>query len=324
MDRLVTNRLTGIAITGATASGKSDFALQLARSLRDDRQINAEIICCDSVQVYRGFDIGAAKPAPEERAEFPHHLIDIVTWRDEFDAGKYAALARNLVAEIKSRGALPIFVGGSGLYLRAFFGQGFAENLPKDRELRDQLDEIATDELFTELKAIDPVRAGQLHPNDRVRILRAVELCRLTAGPVSAQMPDHGRVTARKTPEREQTHLVFLNPERPILHQRIAERAKSMLIGGLLEEVQGLVITGCPATAKPMQAIGYRETLVALQAAGGVIPRIDLGALAEQIIVATRQYAKRQTTWFKGTGPDQTVGSLTHYKSAIAGLCALR
>ncbi len=316
-----------IAVTGATASGKSDFALQLARCLRDKRGMKAEIVSCDSVQVYRGFDIGAAKPVSAEMAEFPHHMIDIVTWRDEFDAGRYATLARDVVSQIQARGALPIIVGGTGLYLRAFFGQGFSDNLPKDGALREELDSIATDTLFSELKRLDPVRAAQLHANDRVRILRAVELCRLTAGPASSHLKDHGQVTSRKTPEREQTHLIFLNPERAILHERIANRVRTMLAKGLVQEVRGLLSGGCPPDAKPMQAIGYREVVAALAAlpgSAGDLATVDLEAMAELITIATRQYAKRQTTWFKGAAPDQTVGSFDDYKSVIAGLCALR
>jgi len=319
-----------IAVTGATASGKSDFALQLARCLRDKRGMKAEIVSCDSVQVYRGFDIGAAKPVSAELAEFPHHMIDIVTWRDEFDAGRYATLARDVVEQIQARGALPIIVGGTGLYLRAFFGQGFSDNLPKDGALREELDSIGTDTLFSELKRLDPVRAAQLHANDRVRILRAVELCRLTAGPASSRLQDHGQVTARKTQEREQTHLIFLNPERAILHERIASRVRTMLEDGLLQEVRGLLSAGCPPNAKPMQAIGYREVVASLTGSGGYgssggdLATVDLDAMAEQITIATRQYAKRQTTWFKGAAPDQTVGSFADYKSVIAGLCALR
>ena len=316
-----------IAVTGATASGKSDFALQLARCLRDKRGIKVEIVSCDSVQVYRGFNIGAAKPVTAELAEFPHHLIDVVSWRDEFDAGRYATLARDVVAQIQARGALPIIVGGTGLYLRAYFGQGFAGQLPKDAALRGELDAIATDQLFAELKTLDPVRAAQLHINDRVRIMRAVELCRLTAGPASNQLTDHGKVTARTTQEREQTHLIFLNPERSILHDRIASRVKIMLADGLLEEVRDLLSAGCPPDAKPMQAIGYREVVAALAvhpAPGGDLTAVELGAMAERITIATRQYAKRQTTWFKGAAPDQTVGSFAEYKSVIAGLCAMR
>lgn len=316
--------MMSIAVTGATASGKSDFVLQLARCLRDERRVKSEIVSCDSVQVYRGFNIGSAKPVATEQAEFPHHLIDILTWHGEFDAGSYAVLAREVVEQIQSRGALPIIVGGTGLYLRAFFGQGFAENLPKDTALRQELNAIATDRLLSELRAVDPIRAGQLHGNDRVRILRAVELCRLTAGPVSSQLKDHGQVRTCKTQAREQTHVMFLNPERPILHERIAGRVKAMLAAGLLEEVQGLLDSGCPPNAKPMQAIGYRESVAALKASGGRIDGVDLAKLTEQITIATRQYAKRQTTWFKGAGPDQTVVQMADYKSAIAGLCAMR
>jgi tRNA dimethylallyltransferase len=314
-------RISQLAITGPTAGGKSDFAMRLARCLRDRRKIPVEIVSCDSVQVYRGFDIGSAKPTREEMAEFPHHMIDVVTWRDDFDAGRYAEITRDILNQIKSRGALPILVGGTGLYLRALFGQGFDDNLPKDDQLRRELDSVPTPELFAELMAVDPGRASQLHPNDRVRILRAVELCRLTGGPVSPQMVGPGGVASQMTPERAATLLVFLNPDRALLHERIATRCKSMLAAGLVEEVRGLMADGCLATAKPMQAIGYRETCAALRNAG-----IDQDALAAQITIATRQYAKRQITWFKGSGPDHMItdlDALDAHESAIAGLCAL-
>jgi len=312
-------RISQLAIVGPTASGKSDFALQLARCLRDRRKIPVEIVSCDSVQVYRGFDIGSAKPSPAEMGEFPHHMIDVVTWRDEYDAGRYADEARMVLAAIKGRGAMPLIVGGTGLYLRALFGQGFDENLPKDDDLRRELESVPTPQLFAELHSVDPVRAAQLHPNDRVRILRAVELCRLTGGPVSPGMIAPGAVAGQQTPERLRTRLVFLNPERALLHERIAARCEAMLKAGLLEEVRALMTQGCPATAKPMQAIGYREAATALD------PGADSGlnsGLAQAITIATRQYAKRQITWFKGAGPDQTVTSLADYKSAIATLCA--
>lgn len=312
-----------IAITGPTASGKSDFALEFARCLRDKRGIAAEIVSCDSVQVYRGFDIGSAKPTVAERAEFPHHMIDVVAWNEDFDAGTYATMARRVMSDIRGRGALPVIVGGTGLYLRALLGQGFDENLPKDDELRRTLDAMDTARLFEELKQTDPVRASQLHPNDRVRILRAVELCRLLGGPVSSGMIAPGGVTAQLTPERLATLLVFLNPERPLLHERIAKRCEAMITCGLIEEVRGLMVQGCPANAKPMQAIGYREAAAALLGAGGEVSRVDRADLAREITIATRQYAKRQITWFKGAGPDRTVTSLSDYKSGIAGLCAL-
>ncbi|NBQ54153.1 MAG: hypothetical protein EBU49_11300, partial [Proteobacteria bacterium] len=143
----------------------------------------------------------------------------------------------------------------------------------------------------------------------------------------SIHLKDHGQVTARKTQERQHTHLIFLNPERAILHDRIATRVRTMLANGLLEEVRGLLSAGCPPDAKPMQAIGYREVVASLNGradSGGEFSPVDLDAVAEQITIATRQYAKRQTTWFKGAGPDQTVGSFADYKSVIAGLCALR
>lgn len=322
-----------IAVVGPTAGGKSDFALRLARRLRDERGLRVEIIGCDSVQVYRRFDIGSAKSSSDERAQFPHHLIDVADWNEDFDAGSYAVKAREAIAGIRARGAFPLIVGGTGLYFRALLGQGFEADLPRDGSLRIQLDSVSTAELMDELKLLDPVRAAQLHPNDRVRIMRAVELCRLLGGPVSAQMSlpqpapgQVGRAGSEMTPMRQDTLVVFLNPERDVLHARIADRVKAMLDQGLVDEVRGLLAAGCPASAKPMQAIGYREVAEVLLAAGnpdGNLTASARAALVERITIATRQYAKRQITWFKGAKPDRTVTSFADYQSVIAGLCAL-
>ncbi len=322
-----------VAIVGPTASGKTDFALNVARRLRDQRGIQVEIISCDSVQVYRGFDIGSAKSSSKERSEFPHHLIDVVDWKDDFDAGVYATKARDAVASIQSRGALPVIVGGTGLYFRALLGQGFEEDLPRDEGLRLSLEGFSTAGLFNELKQMDPVRAAELHPNDRVRILRAVELCRLLGGPVSAQLSlprsESGqpvRAGVQTTPMRQGTFILFLNPERQVLHERIAERVKTMLNQGLLDEVDRILAAGCPIRARPMQAIGYREvaeTLIEVSGDRGQLAASAINGLAERIIISTRQYAKRQITWFKGVNADRTVTSFADYESAIAGLCAL-
>ncbi|MEY4630554.1 MAG: tRNA ((37)-N6)-dimethylallyltransferase MiaA [Pseudomonadota bacterium] len=294
--------------------------MNLARQLAQVRGIKAEIVGCDSVQVYRDFNIGSAKPSLSERSEFPHHLIDVVSWHEDFDAGRYATLAHETVSSIRARGALPILVGGTGLYLRAFLGQGFEADLPKDETLRATLQQISTEDLWQELESLDPARAAQLHPNDRVRILRAVELCRLTGKPVSAMMSlsgeDAGRAAtagAQRTDVRQNTLIVFLNPDRAGLHERIAQRVDEMLASGLVEEVRGLLAAGCPLHAKPMQAIGYREVAAALQeqstksVTAGLHAGLDsteLQQVRDAIVIATRQYAKRQITWFKGAGPD--------------------
>lgn len=302
---MTTASFNALAVVGPTASGKSDFALDVARYLRDVKGERPEIICCDSVQVYRGFDIGSAKPGPQDLAEFPHHLVDVVSWSDEFDAGVYATLAVAAVTAIRERGGIPVFVGGTGLYLRAYFGQGFDAALPKSEALRRELDAMPTADLLRELIAMDPVRAGQIHANDRVRILRAVEICRLTGGPVAAGMVAPGGAGQVQTERRAGACVIFLHPDRAWLHQRIAARAASMVSGGLIEEVAGLLNSGCPATAKPMQAIGYRETASHIGAlAGDRLDRINRCRLAQDITVATRQYAKRQITWFKGAGAD--------------------
>lgn len=298
-------RLKSFAVVGPTASGKSDYALLLARYLRDVKGQRPEIICCDSVQAYKDFDIGSAKPTAGDMEEFPHHLVDVVTWRQEFDAGAYAIHATEAVSSILARGGTPVFVGGTGLYLRAYFGQGFDASLPRDESLRRELDRVPTADLLRELVKIDPGRAAQLHPNDRVRILRAVEICRLTGKPISAAMVAPGMANSFRTARRNETLVVFLHPERSWLHSRIAERARAMVAGGLIDEVAALLGAGCPSDCKPMQSIGYRETVSHIRGLGEKsLTAINREQLIEDITIATRQYAKRQITWFKGVGAD--------------------
>jgi len=269
-----------VVIAGPTASGKSALGMELAR------QLNGEIVSCDSVQVYRGFDIGSAKPSAAERREIPHHLIDVVSWRDQFDTGTYGTTGRKAIADILRRGRLPVIVGGSGLYLRALQGQEWHGDLPKDEILRADLEKRESADLFRELQKLDPGRAAEVHPNDRFRIVRALEIVTLLGHPL--------RDLQKESPDAsEEAYVVVLEPERAALHQAISSRTAAMVAAGLLPETQALLDEGCPQSAKPMMSIGYRqaaEVLTGGQEAGDLIPMIE---------AATRQYAKRQTTWFK-------------------------
>lgn len=269
-----------LVIVGPTASGKTALALRCAEVL------GGEIVNCDSIQLYRGFDIGAAKPDVQERARAPHHLFDILDWNEECDARRYASLTHQAVDEIRSRGRLPILVGGTGLYLRAFWQEGWHAELPKDEALRESLRTLSNEELATRLRAEDPKRASEIHINDRFRLLRAVELVTLLGKPVSSLEP------AKPSLYKEQSAIVILEPERSWLHQRIEQRVQLMLKAGLIAEVEGLLAKGCSPNAKSMQSIGYHEVIEYH------FGRLTAEQLANEILYATRQYAKRQDTWF--------------------------
>lgn len=272
-----------LVVAGPTASGKSALAMDLAKKL------NGEIVSCDSVQVYRGFDIGSAKPSLSERADIPHHLIDVCDWQDDFDAARFALAAREAIADIQSRGRLAIVAGGTGLYLRALLQQGFHADLPSDEKLRSELKQREPSVLYAELVVKDPKRAAELHPNDSYRVVRALELNILLGGPLAEKLP------AVEAEADEQAVVVVLDPVRSVLHDRIADRTTKMLGSGLEHEVKDLLETGVAAQCKPMQSIGYKE--VAAHLAG----LVSGGSLAEKINAATRQYAKRQCTWFRKT-----------------------
>ncbi len=290
-----------VVIAGPTGSGKSALALAAALSL------NGEVIGCDSVQLYRGFDVGSAKPTPAELARVPHHLIDVLDGGEECDAARYATLARAAIAAVQSRGKTAIVAGGTGLYLRALLGAAFHADLPKDEALRDELRALGTGELHARLAALDPARAAALHPNDRFRVVRALELFMLLGKPLAALGPPPPLSSPLAT------HTIILDPDRAVLHAAIASRTAAMLAQGLVAEVAALLARGVPPDAKPMQSIGYKQ--VALYLAGGLSP----AALPEVIMAATRQYAKRQTTWFKKVPADARLGAW-HPEKVIAEL----
>ena len=269
-----------ISVVGPTGSGKSALGAALAVRL------GGEIVGCDSVQLYRGFDIGAAKPTLAERALVPHHLIDILAWHEDCDAARYAAMARDAVAAIHGRGRTAILVGGTGLYLRAFQGEAFHADLPQDPALRAALAELSAPELYALLIERDPARAAALHPNDRFRVARALELTTLLGKPVGALLPS--------AKNHEVGTTLFLEPDRKALHAALATRTEAMLAAGLEAEVRGLLAAGVAPDAKPMQSIGYKQILLYLDG------RIAAGELRDKILAATRQYAKRQCTWFRG------------------------
>jgi tRNA dimethylallyltransferase len=286
-----------LAITGPTGSGKSHLAKILATGL------NGEIVGCDSVQIYRNFDIGSAKESQAIRMQIPHHMIDIIDWQQSYDAAQYARDARKVIADINRRGKIAIVAGGTGLYLRALIGNKF-HDLPTDPELRAELAKLSTETLYRELVDLDPERAKILHQNDRVRLLRAVELVKLLGKSM-------GEIVTIDAPQFLPEISIYVNPARPILHKKIEERSHRMLDDGLIDEVQSLLKSGCPTSIKPMQSIGYAQVVKFL---GGSIEKADL---TDKIIFATRQYAKRQCTWFGKLSHEIRLESLEGAESLV-------
>ena len=279
-----------LCLAGPTASGKTAAALAIAQALADRQPpLPVEIVSVDSALVYRGMDIGTAKPTPAERAAVPHHLIDLIDPSKAYSAARFVGDAQRLIAEIRARGHLPLLVGGTMLYFKALF-EGLDAMPAADRAVRAALDEQCERQglhaLYRELQRVDPVTAARLAPGDRQRIQRALEVHRVSGLPLSSF---HQQKTAVETPP-----LISLEPaDRAWLHQRIEDRFAQMLDAGLVDEVQGLMQRGdLHADLPSMRCVGYRQTWEALEAD-------DLFDLPERGIAATRQLAKRQLTWLR-------------------------
>lgn len=276
-----------IFLMGPTAAGKSALAVQLAQRL------NGEIISVDSAQVFKGMDIGTAKPGVAERGGIPHHLLDILDPAEAFSTGQFKTRALALIADISQRGKLPMLVGGTMLYFNALTG-GLAALPPADPDIRARLDrELAAwgkDALHQRLTAIDPVAAKRIHPNDPQRIQRALEVYELTGVSITSL------VAAAKTPTLPYPviKLIVAPPERAILHAQIADRFLDMLRQGLIDEVQALYRRGDLTEKMPaIRAVGYRQVWAYLQGVD------DFDTMTEKAIAATRQLAKRQFTWLR-------------------------
>jgi tRNA dimethylallyltransferase len=279
-----------LALAGATASGKTAAALAIASVLP------VEIISVDSALVYRGMDVGTAKPSAQERAAVPHHLIDIRDPLQAYSAAEFVRDATQLVHDIHARGKHPLLVGGTMLYFKALF-DGIDDMPPADAAVRAQLDAQAKAEgwpaLHAELQRVDPATAARLPPGDTQRIQRALEVFRLTGRPISSF---HTRGDdAHPSAAARATLLISLEPaDRAWLHERIAQRFDAMLAAGLLDEVQRLRARGdLQADLPAMRCVGYRQAWEALD---GVFP---MSELRERGIAATRQLAKRQITWLR-------------------------
>jgi tRNA dimethylallyltransferase len=273
-----------VAVAGPTGSGKSDLALLLAD------KFDGEIVNCDSLQVYRHFDIGTAKLPPAERRGVPHHLIDILDPDQLFTAGEYARLARATIAEISARGRLPILAGGTGFYLRALL-EGLFEGPVRDQPLRDRLtarEARRPASLHRLLTRFDSTAAGKIHANDIPKVTRALEICLLTRQPVS-QLFEQGRDALKGY----RTLKLGLLPDRETLNARLDARCAWMFDHGLVEEVHNILALGFSPACKPFESHGYKQAVQLIQ--GELGPR-DAVFYAQR---NTRHYAKRQITWFR-------------------------
>jgi tRNA dimethylallyltransferase len=273
-----------VAVAGPTGAGKSGIALDLAEIF------NGEIVNCDSLQVYRHFDLGTAKLPVEERRGIAHHLIDIVDPDELFTAGEYARLARESIAAIAQRGRLPILAGGTGFYLRALL-DGLFEGPERDQPLRDRLaarEGRRPGVLHRLLARLDSAAARKIHPNDVPKVTRALEVCLLTRRPVT-ELFRQGRVALRGY----RILKLGLLPGRDALYERLDLRCAQMFESGLVEEVRHILSLGFAATCKPFESHGYKQALQLVQ--GELGPRDALFYAQRN----TRNYAKRQITWFR-------------------------
>jgi tRNA dimethylallyltransferase len=272
-----------VAVVGPTASGKSTLAVRLARDF------DGEVLNFDSVQVYRGFDIGSGKLAEAERRGVPHHLLDLAGPGETFTAGDYRREGLLALEAVRRRGRLPVLVGGSGLYLRALL-VGLFDGPTRSEELRGRLSRMAErrgrEFLHRILRRMDPASAARIHGRDTQKVIRAVEVCLLTRRPFSEQL------ARREGLEGFRALKVGLNPPRAELHARINKRVEGMFADGLMAEVRSALQLGDGASA-PLGALGYRQARACVQ--GAIGPEDAM----RDTQIATRQYAKRQMTWFR-------------------------
>ncbi|MBQ3702764.1 MAG: tRNA (adenosine(37)-N6)-dimethylallyltransferase MiaA [Oscillospiraceae bacterium] len=275
-----------VVVAGPTASGKTRLGIELAK------KYGGEIVSADSMQLYRGMDIGTAKATKEERAAAPHHMLDAAEPSEAYSVARYVEEAGQVCDEILSRGKLPIVVGGTGLYIDSLIaGRDFADTR-EDRALRTELeaayDRLGGEKMLEALAAFDPERAAKLGVGDRRRIVRAIEIYRLTGKTAT----EHDEETRRRPPRYEAARIVLNYKNRADLYDRIDRRVEKMVEDGLFDEVRRLLDAGLSPDCTAMQAIGYKEAVLALR---GEITKDEAVALIQQ---GSRRYAKRQITWF--------------------------
>jgi tRNA dimethylallyltransferase len=274
-----------IFIVGPTAVGKSKLAVEIAR------RIGGEIVSCDSMQIYRGLDILSNKPSLKERKNIPHHLIDIISPSQNFNVSKFIELSNKLICEIHKRGNIPIFVGGTGLYMDSLLNglfQGPSEDQKVRKEFYKKAQRHGNDYLYQRLKKIDPAAAKKIHVNDLRRIVRALEVYKITAKPISMLQKQRKGILSDK---RFEIVLCGLTLPREKLYKKINERVDKMFKQGVVSEVEGIIKKSCSRTFK--QALGIKEINSYLSA------DMNLEEVKELLKRNTRRYAKRQITWFK-------------------------
>lgn len=308
-------------LTGATAGGKTTIGIELAQ------RINAEIISLDSMAIYRGMTIGTAKPSAEQQAAVPHHLLDIRDPDEEFSVSEYVDAAHQKITEISQRGKQVLFVGGTSLYLKALL-RGVYQGPPADWEFRKTIEEeverVGIEALHDRLRQVDPILAAKLHPHDQRRIIRALEVQRVTGEPLS-----HQQLQFEDSWPAERCRVFVIHWPRSILHKRIEERVERMFAAGLLEEVRGLLSQYGRLSRTATQAVGYREVLeylgVPITPPGGKtmaslepsdpqataatpgfansptagLPQGTLQQVIDRVKARTRQFARRQETWYR-------------------------
>jgi tRNA dimethylallyltransferase len=274
-----------VIVGGPTGSGKTAFSIEIAKRL------GAEIVNADSMQVYRGMDIGTAKPTVDERRGIPHHLLDVVNPDEDFNAALYRTKAVPVIREICARGKVGIVVGGTGLYIRGLMGGLLtcpSENSEVREKLRKEAQESGSETLYNRLSVIDPEAAGEIHPNDLLRIIRALEIFTLSKRRPSELAKEHA------FRQRDLLALMIcLFMEREELYKRLDKRSEDMVSDGLKEETELLLEKGYSTELKPMKAIGYRHMIAHLR--NGVSMQDTLDLMKRD----TRRYAKRQMTWFR-------------------------
>jgi len=271
-------------VVGPTGSGKSDLAIHIALT------VGGEIVNCDSLQVYRGFDIGTAKVPAAERQGIPHHLIDIIGQDQLFTAGDYARVATSALRQIAERGRIPIVAGGTGFYLRALL-DGLFPGPSRDETLRTRLEDreaTRSGSLHRILKRLDPPAAARIHPNDKNKTMRALEV-RLIEGRSLSSLFERGRAPLSGFGPIK----LGLDPPRELLYARLNARASAIFERGLVDEVRQLLEAGVSRGAKPFESLGYKQALQVLEGS------LTIEQALESTQLATRRYAKRQITWFR-------------------------
>ncbi len=276
---------TALVVCGPTGSGKTKLSIDLAKAF------DGEIISADSVAIYKGLNIGSAKPTEKERSEVVHHMIDVVSPTEEFSVAEYKELSRKILSDVIKRGKTPVICGGTGYYIDALLYDFSYGNCPKNEKFRLECEKIVEEQgvlsLHERLRSVDKETADILHPNDVMRIVRALEIYETTGKKKS-------EITDKKTPVVPFFAFSY-DYEREVLYDRIEKRVDKMFADGLIDEVNGLLDSGVTADMQSMQAIGYKEVV------SGLNEKLSEEQIKETVKRNTRRYAKRQITWFKKT-----------------------